>query len=185
MKSKKIYLLGLLCLTMATACKKEKTPVTTPPPHEHEEELITTFRITFTDPTGVNPNVIAVFRDLDGPGGNNPTAFDTIRLKPNATYHAAIEFLNESASPAEDITGEILEEATDHLICFSVSGANVSIVRTDSDGTYELGLTSTWTTMAVSTGNTTISLKHQPGIKNGSCDVGDSDIELNFVTEIE
>ncbi len=185
MKNRKNYLLGILFLTIIVASCKKDDPVVNPPAPENEEELITTFKITFTDPNGVNPSVTATFRDIDGPGGNNPTVFDTIRLKPNATYNAAIEFLNESVTPAEDLTAEILEESHDHLICFNVSGANATIVRTDSDGTYEIGLTSTWTTTAVSSGNTVITLRHQPGIKNGSCDVGDSDIELNFVTEIE
>lgn len=187
MKKTKLYLFGLLALTMTIAsCKKENPkPVETPPPPVNEEELITTFRITLTDPDGINPTVIATFRDIDGPGGNAPELFDTIRLKPNAVYHAAIQFLNEAANPAEDITEEIAEEAEDHLICFNISGVNTYIVRTDSDGTYEIGLASTWTTTAASQGKVLITLRHQPGIKNGSCDVGDSDIELDFVTIIE
>ena len=187
MKKTKLYLFSLFALTLAvTSCKKEDPkPVEVPPSPVNEEELITTFRITLTDPNGVNPAVTAIFRDIDGPGGNEPVQFDTIRLKPNATYHAAIEFLNESVNPVQDITAEILEEATDHLICFTISGVNTSIVRTDSDGTYEIGLASTWTTTAVSQGKIQIALRHQPGIKNGTCDVGDSDIELDFVTYVE
>lgn len=166
-----------------TACKKEDPE--TPPPPTNEEELITTFKITFTDPNGINPSYAAFFTDIDGAGGNEPTAFDTIRLKPNSTYNASIQFLNESVSPTDTITHEILEEAVDHLICFNINGANVSIQRTDSDGTYELGLLSNWITGNSSNGNVTISLKHQPGIKNGNCDLGDTDIELNFQTHIE
>lgn len=185
MKNRKNYLAGLLFLTVIVASCKKEDPVVNPPAPVNEEELITTFKITFTDPNGVNPAVTAIFRDIDGPGGNDPTVFDTIRLKPNAVYHASIQFLNESVTPTEDLTPEILEEATDHLICFDVTGANVSIVRTDSDGTYQVGLASTWTTAAVSSGNTVIRLRHQPGVKNGSCDVGDTDIEISFVTKVE
>lgn len=185
MKNRKNYFLGLLFLTIVVSSCKKDDPVPNPPAPVNEEELITTFKITFTDPNGVNPDVTAIFKDIDGPGGNEPSVFDTIRLKPNATYHASIQFLNEAASPAEDITSEIEEEAVDHLICFDISGANVTIVRTDSDGTHEIGLASAWTTTSVSQGNIIISLKHQPGIKNGSCDLGDTDIELNFVTKIE
>jgi hypothetical protein len=29
-------------------------------------------------------------------------------------------------------------------------------------------------------GDVKISLKHQPGIKNGSCDIGETDVELLF-----
>lgn len=182
-----MYLVALVgsVLFMASACKKDPKPVQTPPLPANEEELITTFKITFTDPDNVNPDVIAVFRDIDGPGGNAPTAFDTIRLLPGTLYNASIEFLNESVSPAESITEEIQEEAVDHLICFAPSNVNTTIVRTDSDGTYEIGLLSNWTTGAVSEGSVQITLRHQPGIKNGACEVGDSDIELNFHTIIE
>jgi len=73
----------------------------------------------------------------------------------------------------------------DHLFCFTPSGANVSITRTDSDGVYELGLQSQWITGAASDGTTQIVLKHQPGIKDGSCSPGETDIELNFNTKIQ
>lgn len=185
MKNAKKYIFGILMLTAAIASCKKEDPVTNPPAPHNDEELITTFKITFTDPNGTNPTVTAVFRDTDGPGGNDPSTYDTIRLKPNAVYNAAIQFLNESVIPVEDLTSEILEEAHDHLICFDVTGANITIVRTDTDGTYEIGLASKWTTAAASSGNTVITLRHQPGIKNGTCAVGDSDIEINFVTKVE
>jgi hypothetical protein len=183
---KKLHL-GLLLFTISSvilsSCKKENPE--TPPVPSNDEELITTFKIVFTDPNGVNPTYEAVFRDIDVAGGNQPIAFDTIRLKPNSTYDASIQFLNESVLPADTITNEILQEAGDHLICFNINGVNVSVQRTDSDGLFEIGLLSTWTVANISTGNVTISLKHQPGIKNGNCDLGDSDIELNFVTKVE
>jgi hypothetical protein len=186
MKKNSRYFIALLCTVLvAAACKKDDKPVNTPPPPANEEELITTFKITFTDPNGVNPEVTAVFRDIDGPGGNEPTAFDTIRLLPNTLYNGSIEFLNESVTPSESITEEIQEEAVDHLICFAIANVNTTIVRTDTDGTYEIGLLSNWTTGAASEGNVTITLRHQPGVKNGQCEVGDSDIELNFRTIVE
>jgi hypothetical protein len=181
----KITFAGIVLLLVFAACKKEKNPVTNPPAPVVEEELITTLKVTFTDSSGIHPNVFAMFQDIDGPGGNAPTAMDTIRLKANTTYYAAIQVLNESINPAEDITVEILGEATSHLFCFDITGANVQVIRTDTDGTYELGITSKWTTGAVSAGSSVISLKHQPGIKNGSCLIGETDIEVNFPTLIE
>lgn len=182
-KIKFLVAFALGASVVLSACKKDNPE--TPPPPTNEAELITTFKITFTDPNGVNPTYEAVFRDIDGTGGNQPTAFDTIRLKPNSIYNASIQFLNESVSPTDTITNEILQEAGDHLICYNIIGANVSIQRTDSDGVFEIGLLSNWSTANTSTGNVIISLKHQPGIKNGNCDLGDTDIELNFVTRIE
>lgn len=183
MKNKLIILTGLLMIGLA-ACKKDKQDVEDPP-IVNEEELITTFKITFTDTMGIQPDVTATFRDLDGPGGNPPSVFDTIRLKANTVYAASIQFLNESVSPADSITNEILEEAADHLICFVPSGINAGIARTDSDGTYEIGLSSLWTLGAISNGSVLIFLKHQPDIKNGSCDLGETDIELDFQVRIE
>lgn len=185
MNKNKIAFAGLLLMLIFTACKKEKNSVTNPPAPIAEEELITTLKVTYVDSSGVNPDVIVMFQDIDGPGGNEPTAMDTIRLKANTTYFATIKVLNESVNPVEDITVEILEEADSHLFCFDVTGANIQVLRTDTDGVYEVGITSKWTTGAVSTGNSVVSLKHQPGIKNGSCALGETDIEVTFPTIVE
>ncbi len=167
------------------SCKKDENPPVEKPQNEDEQELITTFTLTFTDTSHVLPDVTATFRDNDGAGGNAPTTFDTIRLQNNTVYAASITLLNESVTPAEDITEEVHERDFEHLFCFDVSaGLDLSIIRTDSDGTYEVGLQSLWTCGNVSTGNTTIRLKHQPGVKNGQCDPGETDIELSFITEI-
>lgn len=183
---KNISYLILISLLFLAACKKDKKDTVTTPPVQNEEELITTFRITFTDAAGIQPTVTAEFVDLDGAGGNAPTVFDTIRLKANTTYNAGITLLNQSVSPEEDLTIEVQEEDQDHLFCFSPTGTlNLTISRTDSDGTYEVGLLSSWVTQAISTGETTITLKHQPGVKNGQCDPGETDIELTFHTIIE
>jgi len=183
---KKLYvILAIFSISLVILSSCKKIDPETPPIPMNEGELITTFKIVFTDPNGINLTYEAVFRDIDGAGGNQPTAFDTIRLKPNSTYDTSIQLLNESVFPTFTITNEILQEAGDHLICFNINGVNVSVQRTDSDGLFEIGLLSTWTVANISTGNVTISLKHQPGIKNGNCDLGDSDIELNFVTKVE
>ena len=185
MKTNKIAFAGILLMLVFAACKKEKSPATNPPLPVVEEELITTLKITFTDTSGVNPDVIAIFRDIDGPGGNEPTAFDTIRLKPMSTYFAIIQVLNESVSPSIDVTAEIWEERTSHLFCFAATGLSLTIARTDTDGSHEVGISSKWTTGSATTGSVMVSLKHQPGIKDGTCLVGETDIEVNFPTIVE
>ena len=104
-----VLILSVFALT-ATACKKEKKKEVENPTNPNEQELITTFKIVFTDTAGILPNVEAQFVDIDGPGGNNPTIFDTIRLAANATYNATITLLNEAAIPAQNITQEVEEE---------------------------------------------------------------------------
>lgn len=171
---------------LVTACKKDKTTVTNPT-NPNEEELITTFKITFTDVNGVLPAVEAQFVDIDGVGGNDPTTFDSIFLAPNATYAANITLLNESASPVEDITAEVEEEGVDHLFCFELSaGLNMVITRTDLDANnLPIGIQSQWVTTSASSGTSTIRLRHQPGVKTGDCAPGETDIELTFQTYIQ
>ena len=186
---KRAIIFGLLSIViaLAVACKKEKKKTVTTPTNPNEEELITTFKIVFTDVNGVLPNVEAQFVDIDGPGGNNPSSFDTIRLAANATYNASITLLNESVSPAEDITVEVEEEGVDHLFCFDITnGLNLVVSKTDLDANnLPIGITSQWVSGNASAGTSTIRLKHQPGVKNGQCDVGETDIELDFHTIIQ
>ena len=141
--------------------------------------------ISFVDTAGIQPSVNYAFRDPDGDGGNTPTQHATIRLVANTYYNATVQILNESENPAEDVTIEIQDEDDEHLFCYTPSNTNVSIVRTDSDGTFEVGLTTFWSTGAAANGNTTVILKHQPGVKDGTCTPGDTDIEVTFVTEIQ
>ncbi|MFT5822880.1 MAG: hypothetical protein ACI8ZM_004137 [Crocinitomix sp.] len=182
--TKTILSLGLIALVV-TSCKKDDDLVDVPPPDQNEVELITTFKLLLTDDAGVQPDVTAIFTDLDGDGGDAPSVFDEIVLAPSTTYSAEILLLNELEIPADTISNEVLEEDDEHLFCFSPAGADVTITRTDSDGTYEVGLQSTWVTGAVSEGTTQIVLKHQPDVKDGTCAPGETDIELNFVTKIQ
>ena len=189
---KKIKLYSILTIVLfsvlATSCKKDDdTPIpvidTTPP--VHEEELITSVVLSFVDTAGVQPNVTYAFRDPDGDGGNAPAVHDVITLAANTYYNTTIQILNESVSPAEDITTEVQQEDDEHLFCYEVSNTNVLVTRTDSDGTYEVGISTFWSTGAVATGSTTISLKHQPDVKDGTCAPGDTDVEVIFVTQIQ
>jgi hypothetical protein len=167
-------------LMLLQACKKDDDLVPVPPPVANESEVITTLQITFKDSLGVKPDVTAIFRDPDGDGGNAPVQFDSIRLEAGTPYLATISLLDETKSPAEDIGAEVIEEANDHFFCFTPSAANVSVRSTDLYGSYTLGMKSTWTTGAASRGAVLVKLKHQPGVKNGSCDPGETDIEVNF-----
>lgn len=178
LKSKAYFLSSFLLATLLLlmSCGEDPDPV-------NEEELITTVILKFTPVMG-GPTVNFTWRDLDGDGPNQPV-IQTITLNANTTYSVAIQLLNESETPAEDITEEIEEEADEHLFCFEVSnGLNLSITRTDTDGAFEVGLESEWVAGAASTGQVTVILKHQPGVKNGSCAPGEVDVEATFPVTI-
>ena len=172
-----IVVAGLLLLVIP-ACDKNK--VDEPDPH-NEEELITTVQLEFT---GKGTTRTFEFRDPDGDGGEAP-GVDTIRLDTSAVYDVSIKVLNESVDPAEDLTTEIQEEKAEHLFCFTPNNVDISVSITDTDGSYPLGLESGWQTGNAGSGTVKVVLKHQPDVKDGTCDPGETDVEVNFETIIE
>ena len=163
-----------------TSCKKDD------PEPINEEELITTLIVNLTDvATGDTESFI--FRDTDGEGGNPPSVFDEINMGAGKEYGCTLLVLNESETPAEDITEEILEEDVDHQFYFAPTGnsATVNITDLDANG-LPLGLESTWDAGAPGTGTMKITLKHKPGEKGPGdpVSVGGTDIEIEFVTNV-
>lgn len=172
-------ILCALAMTSLWACKKDED---LDDHHHHEEEVITSLYLTLTDTAG--NTTVAAFVDLDGPGGNDPTRYDSLSLDPDMTYTGSLRVLNESETPAEDITPEIEAEGDEHLVCytFTASSPSFEVTYLDTDGTYPIGLLTQWSPQGASgTDNVRINLKHQAGgIKDGTCAPGESDIEVSF-----
>lgn len=157
-----------------------------------DEELITTVTVTLTPQSGGNA-VVLNFSDPDGDGGMDPV-IDGGTLAANTTYTAAIVLLNESETPAENITEEIEEEDEDHQFFFATSGGlDLTVAYADADANGNpIGLATTVTTGAASTGEFTVILRHEPmkdaqGVKDGDIANagGETDIEVNFPVEIQ
>lgn len=159
------------------------------PPNPNEEELITTVILNFLNLT-TGQTLTFEFDDPDGEGGNPPVRFDSIRLASNSTYDLEILLLDRSKTPVDTVSEEIEEEADEHQFFFTPVNADVSIVYLDFDkNNVPLGLKSRWTTGNISNGAVNIVLKHQPGIKPtsgaGDPNIGETDVEVEFVTFIE
>ncbi|WP_020535341.1 hypothetical protein [Lewinella cohaerens] len=156
------------------------------------EELITTLTVELT-PQGGGDVVSLVFSDPDGDGAIAPTITGGT-LAANTTYDAAITLLNESETPAEDITEEIEEEQEEHQFFFSITGGLdlvVSYADQDADGN-PLGLATTYACGASSSGDLTVILRHEPskdavGVKDGDITNagGETDIEVVFPITIQ
>ena len=160
------------------SCSKDDDPVAV-----NEEEVITTLTVTLV-PSDASANIILKTQDLDGDGPTAPSVTVSGDLKASLTYAGSMKFENETETPAENITLEIIEEADEHQVFYTVaSSLNATVVssKNDSKG-LPLGTEFNLTTGAASTGKLTFTLRHQPKKPNtGLADAGGStDIEATF-----
>lgn len=204
----KAILLFIVFASLISACKKDDP---TPEEPHNDEEVITTFRLKITDSTN-NTNKTYFFKDPDGDGGQSPyygpdagsQTDSVIQLSANAVYFVEIELLDETKSPAETISTEVNNEGQDHMLFYN-NGANtiinsgnpytiklndssLEIRYTDLDsGTPQrgIGLKTRWKTSGTGKFPLNITLRHQPGVKDGSYSPGDSDISVNFKYNIQ
>jgi len=182
---KTLALALLTTSTLITGCKKDDDQAAPAPP-PNEEEVITTLRLTFTS-TGGGETTVFNFVDADGEGGNAPViTADT--LSSDTLYSVAIEVLNESENPVEDITAEIVAEDEEHQFFFQVSGVNATISYADADGNLRpIGLLSNWAMGDPGAGTVLVTLRHEPdkgapGVSAGDITNagGETDIEVTF-----
>ncbi len=171
---------------LITSCKKDKVE------EPNDEEVITTMKLRFV-PVGGGTTLNYQYKDADGPGGAAPTQ-DEIVLAPSKTYNVTVQLLNETETPAEDITLEVAAEANAHRFYYEpATGSNIVVNGLNNDGNgVPLGITSTWATTAIATGKVKVTLRHFGGTPPGKA-VGDlvnssksrTDIEVEFNTKIQ
>lgn len=177
--------LTILALAVAvitvSSCKKDA-----PDPVQDSENL-TTLKLNFTS-GGVTKTF--AFKDIDGIGGNAPVV-DNISLDANKTYSVTVQVLDESKSPAEDITSEIETESFEHLFVYTPTPSNLlTITRTDKDNrNLEIGLKASAVTTNAGTGTLRVVLYHQPPqngvpIKDGTAK-GSTDFDAQFNVTIK
>lgn len=185
MKTVKQKTLGLVTATfliaMATlqSCKPES-------PQTDDNEVITTLSVIATDSTTGSTQTFT-FRDLDGTGSNAPVQFDSIRLATNTTYHIQLFLLDETKNPIDTVSNEIAEKADEHIFFFTPTPSTLVNVTINDHDSHNLpvGLLSTWHTGSAGNGNIAITLRHQPGVKDGTYAPGDTDVEVDFTLEIQ
>lgn len=151
--------------------------------HKHnEEEMINQVQLTLSNDS---TQQIVTWSDLDGDGGNDPILPDTLYFLADSTYTAQLEFFHVHDGETESINPEIKDESDDHLICFTPTNMATVITMevtpedTDENG-LPVGLLSTWKAVSPFSTNMKITLKHQSGTKNGQCDIGETDVEVEF-----
>jgi len=166
---------------IGTSCSNDDDPEPI-----NEEELITTLTLTMI-PQGEGATVTATYRDLDGDGGQVPTT-SNISLAANKVYDVTVSVLDESKTPAENITEEVEEEGNEHQFFYVPTGVNLTVNATDKDSNnLPIGIVTTMTTAGASTGNLRVVLKHQPGLKNttSTINTGETDVDVSFQITIQ
>ena len=184
---KNLYFLAtvLFTLLLASCSKDNETPEVV-----NEEELITTLTVTLVpdiDPTG--SIIVLTTRDLDGDGPNEPVVTVSSNLTAGVAYNGTIELLDETKSPADNITEEVEEEADEHQFFYTIgSGLDVTATATnlDSEGNL-LGTEFELTANTASSGSLTFTLRHEPTKPNDglSSAGGETDIAATFSITVE
>ena len=153
----------------------------------NEEEIITTVSLTLVSNTST---IVLTSQDLDGDGPNAPTVTVSGDLRANTIYDGTVQFLNETESPAENITEEVEDESDEHQVFYTPSaGLDAAVTYENFDSNSNpLGTVVTLTTGATAgTGTLTITLRHEPTKPNDgtlSNAGGETDVQVSYPVEI-
>jgi hypothetical protein len=162
-----------LIVLLLKACKPDDHD------HDHDHDAITTVKILFVDSSTNTSAGEFVWSDPDGIGGNPPSKIDTITLQASKTYNATVQFFAKHDDHEDNITSDIKNEANNHLLVYKNISANVTVTILDKDGNnLPLGLNTRWVTGNASNGSVNIVLKHQVGVKDGTENPGDTDVDI-------
>ena len=183
----KLIHLSFIAFAAVLSCNDSDDPIII-----NEEEVITTVTATLT-PVGGGTIITLQSRDLDGDGPNDPVITISGNLAPDTTYSGAIEVLNETVTPPENITEEVEEEGDEHQFFFTPTNNVVTVAYADMDINGDpIGIEFTLTTTNASSGNLTVTLIHEPnknaaGVSSGDITNagGETDAEATFAIGVQ
>lgn len=204
-----IYYVMLFTL-LSSSCKKDKKtpdPSNPPPPNNNTEEVITTMKLYFTD-SATNAVSVYGFQDSDGEGGN-PGAFmgmnqsdSVFTLAADKTYSLEIILLDVTKNPVDTVSHQVQKEGKDHMIFFNeasptgtpaatvLSGSGIKLTYSDLDAgnpQRPIGLKvkiRTYASTGAAKNSFKVTLKHQPGTKDGTFAPGETDTEVLFKVKV-
>lgn len=184
MKTIKTFVALLLTGSLFVACSNDDDA----PEPVNEEETITTMTVTLV-PQGGGATITLRSQDLDGDGPNAPVITVSGNLAANSTYDGSIVLLDETATPAENITEEVEEEAEEHQFIYVVSGSITGVAYTDQDGNGNpVGLSFELSTGDAGNGTLGVTLRHEPAKPNDGTLAGaggETDIAQTFSVTVE
>ncbi|MBC7440811.1 MAG: type 1 periplasmic binding fold superfamily protein [Flavobacterium sp.] len=165
MKKLGVFAVAVFAIISLNGCSKND------PQPINEDELLTS--ITTTLKNG-NQTITLEYKDLDGDGPYKPIFNVSGTLKAATNYTGTVTFLNETTNPVGNITEEILAEGVDHQLFLQAPSAIGTFAYADQDANGKpIGLQFTLTTGAVTTGNLTVILRHEPNKSGAGVATGD------------
>ena len=185
MKAIKFLSIIFLSSIILTSCSKSEDPEPV-----NEEEIITTITVTLVN----GSNTIELkSKDLDGDGPNAPVITVSGNLAANTTYNGTITLLNETETPAEDITKEVKEEGDEHQFFYSATNSIATFAYSDTDSNSNpIGLSFTLTTTTAGTGVVGVILRHEPNKTASGVSTGDitnaggaTDVDVSFNVTVQ
>ncbi|PHX65346.1 MAG: type 1 periplasmic binding fold superfamily protein [Gemmatimonadetes bacterium] len=177
--------LGILTLTALAACGDSSTAP------GGESEVISRVTLTLTPSSG-GAALTAYVDDADGNGPGAPSAqVGALALTRGVTYTGSVKFENRLATPVEDITQEVISEANEHSVFYTVSSTGVTLTTTDVDGQNRpLGVRFSkvmGAAAAPGAGTVRVLLCHygsSPKVATATACTGDTDINVSFNVNI-
>ena len=191
MKNLKILAIALVSIFTFSSCSDDDKPEPVV-----ENEVITTVTAVYT-PVGGGTAITLESKDLDGDGPNAPLISVSGNFVQGKTYTGVVTFLNETVSPAEDITEEIKELGLEHQIFYQKTGTINNVSYADTESNYyssgkPVGLESFFTTTGAANGTLKITLRHEPNKSAANVASGDitnaggsTDAEVVFAITVE
>ena len=194
MKNLKKLLFAFAAILSIASCSKKDDPIVVVPPPVNDQELITTVTAVFT-PVGTGSVVTLQYKDLDGDGPGQPIPSITGIFALNKTYNGQVYVLDETKTPADNVSNAILAEAVDHQFFYQKTG-NLPVFTytplTEANDNYDtngkpLGFKTKFVTTTAATGNLNIILRHEgnkslAGVANGDITnaTGATDFDVTF-----
>ena len=194
-----VTLMAVSCIAFLNSCDDDDEPT-----KEDTPEMITKATLTFS-PIGGGAAITVTATDPDGEGVQDIAIDGPINLAANKSYTLSITLINELADPADaeyNITEEVEEEGDEHMFYFSwtnnvfsdpAGNGNIDnraddVNYNDEDGNGQpLGLSTSWTTAAASSGTFRVMLKHQPELKTATSTstTGETDLDIEFDINVQ
>jgi hypothetical protein len=186
---------AVISMAMLGACSDDDDPK-----KEDVPELITKATLTFTPAAGTP--IVATATDPDGVGAKSIAMDGAINLAAGTTYTLTVTLINELAAPGDEeykVSDEVKEEGDEHQFYFAwtnsvfsdpagdgnVDNRNDKINYNDKDvNNLPIGLSTTWTAGAATSGKFHVLLKHQPDVKSATSTSNDGETDLDVTFDI-